>query len=85
MGKPSFIPDEKTGELIAQWCEQGEDAFDVLRPGSEWYERVQLCTTQKQLVERYNRTNGDVDSNPLLQQLISNRRNEINGKTLNAA
>jgi hypothetical protein len=85
MGKPSFIPDEKTGELIAQWCEQGEDAFDVLRPGSEWYERVQLCSTQKQLVELYNKNKGDVDSNPLLQQLISNRRNEINGKTLNAA
>lgn len=85
MGKPAFTPDEKTGELIAQWCEQGEDAFDVLRPGSEWYERVQLCTTQKQLVELYNKNKGDVDSNPLLQQLISNRRNEINGKTLNAA
>jgi hypothetical protein len=85
MGKPSFTPDEKTGELIAQWCEQGEDAFDVLRPGSEWYERVHQCSTQKQLVELYNRNKGDVDSNPLLQQLISNRRNEINGKTLNAA
>lgn len=85
MGKPSFVPDEKTGELIAQWCEQGEDAFDVLKPGSEWYERVQLCSSQKQLVELYNRNKGDVDSNPLLQQLISNRRNEINGKTLNAA
>lgn len=85
MGKPSFIPDEKTGELIAQWCEQGEDAFDVVKPGSEWHERVQLCSTQKQLVELYNRNKGDVDSNPLLQQLISNRRNEINGKTLNAA
>jgi hypothetical protein len=85
MGKPAFTPDEKTGELIAQWCEQGEDAFDVLRPGSEWYERVHQCSTQKQLVELYNKNKGDVDSNPLLQQLISNRRNEINGKTLNAA
>jgi hypothetical protein len=85
MGKPAFTPDERTGELIAQWCEQGEDAFDVLRPGSEWYERVHQCSTQKQLVELYNKNKGDVDSNPLLQQLISNRRNEINGKTLNAA
>lgn len=85
MGKPAFTPDEKTGELIAKWCEQGEDAFDVLRPGSEWYERVHQCSTQKQLVELYNKNKGDVDSNPLLQQLISNRRNEINGKTLNAA
>ena len=33
----------------------------------------------------YNRYKTDVDVNPLLQQLIANRRNQINGKTLNAA
>jgi hypothetical protein len=84
MNKPAFVPNEKTGELIRQWCELGEEAFHV-QPGSEWHDRVQQCTTQKELVELYNKFKTDVDVNPLLQQLISNRRNQINGKTLNAA
>src|SRR5688572_15275067 len=33
MGKPAFTPSEKTGELIAQWCEQGEEAFHEVKPG----------------------------------------------------
>jgi hypothetical protein len=84
MGKPAFVPTEKTGELIRQWCDQGEEAFDV-KPGSEWHQRVEGCNTQKELVELYNRNKTDVDVNPVLQQLISNRRNQINGKTLSAA
>jgi hypothetical protein len=85
MGKAAFVPSEKTGELIAQWCEQGEEEFSVIRPGSEWYTKVEVCTTQKELVELYQKNKADVDANPLLQQLISNRRNQINGKTLSAA
>jgi hypothetical protein len=79
-GKPAFIPSEKTGELIAQWCEQGEENFNVIQPGSDWYQKVDNCTTQKELVALYNENKGDVDTNPLLQQLIANRRNVINGK-----
>ena len=85
MGKPPFVPSEKTGEIIAQWCEQGEEDFNVVRPGSEWYSKVDVCTTQKELVELYQKNKADVDANPLLQQLIANRRNQINGKTLSAA
>lgn len=84
MGKPSTIPSEKTGELIAAWCDQGEDAFNM-QPGSEWYNRVDNCNSQKELVELYQKNKADVDANPLLQQLIANRRNQINGKTLSAA
>jgi hypothetical protein len=84
MGKPAFLPTEQTGKLIRQWCEQGEDAFAV-HPGSEWHQRVQDCSSQKELVELYNRYKSDVDVNPALQQLISNRRTIINGKTLSAA
>jgi len=85
MGKPAFVPSEKTGEIIAQWCEQGEEDLAQLRPGSDWYARVENCTTQKELVELYQKHKGEVDGNPLLQQLIANRRNVINGKTLSAA
>jgi len=84
MGKPAFVPSEKTGELIAYWCEQGEESFNI-KPGSDWYNRVDNCTTQKELVDLYQKNKTEVDSNPLLQQLISNRRNQINGKTLSAA
>ncbi|TCZ71432.1 AAA family ATPase [Flaviaesturariibacter aridisoli] len=80
MGKPAFVPDEKTGQLIAQWCEQGEEAFVVVKPGSDWHTWVEACGTQKELVELYSKNKGEVDANPLLQQLIANRRNTINGK-----
>src|SRR5215212_3801425 len=76
MGKASFVPTEKTGELIAQWCEQGEEDFGIIRPGSDWYRKVEQCHTQKELVELYQKNKQDVDSNPLLQQLIANRRNQ---------
>jgi hypothetical protein len=79
MGKPAFVPSEKTGELIANWCEQGEESFNI-KPGSDWYNKVDNCTTQKELVELYQKNKSEVDANPLLQQLISNRRNQINGK-----
>ncbi|HEY1114696.1 MAG TPA: AAA family ATPase [Chitinophagaceae bacterium] len=85
MGKPAFMPTEKTGELIAQWCEQGEEVLNGVKPGSDWYEKVEKCATQKELVELYNKNKEEVDTNPLLQQLIANRRNQINGKTLSAA
>jgi hypothetical protein len=85
MGKSAFVPSEKTGETIAEWCEQGEEAFNVIRPGSDWYNKVEGCATQKELVDLYQKNKVDVDANPLLQQLIANRRNQINGKTLSAA
>lgn len=81
MGKPAFVPSEDTGKLIVDWCEQGEESFNM-NPGSEWHERVEKCTNQKELVELYNKYKIDVDVNPLLQQLIANRRNVINGKAL---
>ena len=85
MGKPSFVPTEKTGEIIAQWCEQGEEQFNVIKPGSDWYQKIDNCGSQKELVELYQQNKPEVDTNPLLQQIISNRRNQINGKTLSAA
>ncbi|RYY40371.1 MAG: AAA family ATPase [Chitinophagaceae bacterium] len=80
MGKPAFQPDEKTGQLIAQWCELGEEAFNTVKPGSDWYAWVEACGTQKELVELYSKNKPEVDGNPLLQQLIANRRTTINGK-----
>jgi hypothetical protein len=46
---------------------------------------IDACNTQKELVDLYNKNKNVVDSNPLIQQLISNRRNTINGKKLNNA
>jgi len=85
MGKPSFIPDEKTGELIARWCDLGEEDFNHIKPGSDWYRQVENCTTHRDLVELYQKNKNDVDANPLLQQLIANRRNRLNEKTRTAA
>jgi hypothetical protein len=78
-GKVPFVPTQQTGELIKNWCEQGEEL------GNEWLTKVESCNTQKELVELYHSNKADVDVNPMLQQLISNRRNIINGKTVQAA
>jgi hypothetical protein len=80
MGKPSFVPSEETGELILAWCEQGEEMDNI--PNSEWQSKVELCSTQKELVELYQKNKTEVDKNPLLQQLIANRRTAISGKAL---
>jgi hypothetical protein len=85
MDKPSFIPNEKTGELIARWCELGEEDFNHVKPGGEWYKQVENCTTHRELVDLYQKNKSDVDANPLLQQLIAQRRNRINEKTRTAA
>lgn len=82
MGKPAFVPSEKTGEAILQWCEQGEEDFNAVKAGGEWYSKVETCQTTKELVELYQQNKADIDINPLLQQLIANRRNQINGKAL---
>lgn len=31
MGHPSFVPDEKTGEIIREWCESGVDVIDEVK------------------------------------------------------
>jgi hypothetical protein len=80
MGKPAFVPSEKTGEMIAQWCEQGEEeTID-----HSWHEGVEACKDTKELVAFYHSHKTDVDVNPRLQQLIAERRNQINGKAVSA-
>ena len=57
----------------------------MIKPGSDWYQKVDNCGSHKELVELYQKNKPEVDTNPLLQQLIANRRNQLNGKTLSAA
>lgn len=80
-GKAPFVPSEETGRLIAAWCEQGVDAKELVK--NEITQKLEGCNTQKELVDLYNKFKTDVDVNPLIQQLISDRRSVINGKTLN--
>lgn len=84
MGKPEFVPSENTGRLIAEWCEQGTDAISV-KERNEWYLKIQNCSTQKELVQLYNKNKADVDSSLHIQNMFSERKQEINGKKLTAA
>lgn len=84
MGKPEFVPNENTGRLIAEWCEQGTDAISV-KERNEWYLKIQNCSTQKELVQLYNKNKADVDSSLHIQNMFSERKQEINGKKLTAA
>ena len=58
------------------WCESGEDTVDFL--ATQIREELETCTTQKDLVKLYNAHKTEVDKSPRLQQLISERRREIN-------
>jgi hypothetical protein len=78
MNKPAFVPTEQTGKIIAAWCEAGEEADAI---SHDWHEGIEACTTQKELVEFYQKHKADVDINPLLQQLLANKRNKINART----
>jgi hypothetical protein len=84
MGKPEFIPSEETGTIIKEWCESGAEPIAQPEIGHEWYEGIEACSTQKALVEFYHRNKADVDVNPKLQQLISNRRSTLNGTNIDA-
>lgn len=85
IGKTGFMPTEDTGKLIAAWCDAGEEDLNTVRPGSDWYNKVEACSTIKELTTLYTENKAEVDSNLLLQQLISGRRAQINGKQLAGA
>jgi hypothetical protein len=82
MDKPEFIPSEKTGKIISDWCEHGEELPEL---DHSWYEGVEACKDQKELVAYYQQHKVEVDADPRLQQLLADRRNQINGKKLSAA
>jgi hypothetical protein len=82
MGKPAFVPSEATGALIAAWCDAGEVVAEL---DHLWFEGIQACQTQKELVEYYTKHKAEVDIDPRLQKLLADRRTEINGKKLSAA
>lgn len=71
-----FVPTVQTGKDLHAWCEAGEDAD----PMEYWKPKVEACETKQELVDLYNKYKTDVDINPLLQKLISDRRNVINNK-----
>jgi hypothetical protein len=75
LDKPAFVPSEQTGKLIAKWCDEGEDVQEI---DHSWYEGIDACNTQKELVSFYNSHKKDIDSDPRLQKIISDRRSKIN-------
>ncbi len=85
MGKPEFIPTVDTGKAIAKWCDEGEgDIFSNIN-NNGWHEKLQNCSTQKELVELYNQNKKAVDNSTDLQTLFSSRKKELHAKKLNAA
>lgn len=45
-GKPSFIPSEKTGQMILDWCESGADPVDEVQ---EAIKKLQNCNSVDEL------------------------------------
>jgi hypothetical protein len=65
MGKPAFVPSEATGELIAEWCESGEDA-----PLVDYGAELDKCKTPGEVTALYNRYKANVDSDEGVQALF---------------
>ena len=80
MGLNPFKPSEKTGELIAQWCDSGEAVPEV---DHSWYEGIDACATVKELVGYYNTHKKEIDADPRLQRIVSDRRAKINAQAVN--
>lgn len=78
MGKPEFVPSEETGKMIKDWCETGEEVPEL---DHSWFEGVEACNTQKELVSFYNTHKKDVDADTRIQKIISDRRAVINSQT----
>lgn len=85
MGKPEFIPTIETGKAIAKWCDEGADGFEFSDNNNQWHEKLQKCSTQKELVELYHENKKAVDGDAGIQALFSSRKKELHGKKLNAA
>jgi hypothetical protein len=77
-GKPAFVPTVQTGEAILKWSNEGEEVIPI--PVSDWGKKIDACNTQRELVELYQQNKAEVDKTILLQQLIAQRRNVINGQ-----
>lgn len=69
MGQPPFVPSEKTGELIAQWCEQGED-FEK----EQFQKEVDACNSKPEVVTLYNRRKQFVDSRAWAMEILKQRQ-----------
>src|ERR1017187_2048550 len=57
MGKPAFIPNEDTGEIILKWCNQGVDPLSIAEQieanTDEIIKRVEACKTVNELIALY--------------------------------
>jgi hypothetical protein len=73
-GKPEFVITEETGKMIKKWCETGVDVPEL---DHSWLEGVENCKSQKELVSYYNTHKKDIDANPKLQKVMSDRRAAI--------
>jgi hypothetical protein len=76
-GKPEFVITEETGKMIKKWCETGVDAPEL---DHSWYEGIDACQTQKDLVAFYNQHKKEVDADQRIQKIITDRKNKINSQ-----
>lgn len=71
---PVYVPEEMEHSEPIQEAEVVNEPTPTME---EYQELISKCNSKKELVELYKKHRADIDSNPHLQQLISNRRKEI--------
>lgn len=73
MGKPAFIPSVETGQMIAEWCNSGEekDFYQV------WKEELERCAVPADIVRLYNGNKPTVDTDPKLKEMFSARQTAL--------
>lgn len=70
--KPPFIITEETGKQIKQWCEQG-----VPDNIPYWRQEIAGCDDNNALMTLYTNNKATVDADPVIKQLFTDRKNQL--------
>lgn len=81
MGKPEFIPDESTGELIAEWCESGEPVKTIDEEIIEAIGKLPNCNNIEELSTLKSILPEYVIKSSAFVKAATIRFNEVNLKT----
>lgn len=79
MGKPSFIPSEETGEIIAEWCESGAEPDET--PLQIAIGNVRLCKTVEDLKTLKASLQEEIVKDEAFHSAALSRYNQLNKQT----
>jgi hypothetical protein len=82
MGKPEFIPSEKTGELIKDWCESGAEIIEEKKPDmqevlDDWWSELMKCKDENEMMRLYKGNQATIDATQPVKDLFTKRKEQL--------